>query len=216
MVWQESVSGVPKLAAAKASTRPTVPTIKRLFALSGNRCAFQKCRRPIVQGAVLAGEVCHIKGRKRGAPRYDPKQTPSTRHSYGNLLLLCSTHHTIVDADAGSYSVEVLRKMKSRHEGRALGMPKELTERAVKLLRAHSVKSVNHQGGITADTVNITVQHASQPGFSTRDRFGVSKRRVLYVGLQNNLPVELHALRAFLVESELMQRPSSVIASKDG
>jgi hypothetical protein len=196
-----------ELATVRTPTRPTIAAIKRLFALSGNRCAFPKCRTLIVQGAVLAGEVCHIKGRKRGAPRYDSKQTPSARHAYGNLLLLCSTHHTIVDADAESYSVEVLRKMKAIHEGRASGVSKELTEHAAKLLRGNSVRSVNQRGGITAGTVNITMQHAPQPDVSAGERFGILKRRVLYVGLQNNLPVELHALRTFLVESDLIQRP---------
>jgi hypothetical protein len=65
---------------------------------------------------------------------------------------------------------------------------------------------VNQHGGITADTVNITVHHASKPDPALRESFGLLKRRVLYVGLSNNLPVELHALREFLVTSDLMQR----------
>jgi hypothetical protein len=33
------------------------------------------------------------------------------------------------------------------------------------------------------------------------------KRRVLYVGVTNNLPVELHRLRSFLINHGLVERP---------
>lgn len=35
--------------------------------------------------------------------------------------------------------------------------------------------------------------------------FDVIRRRVLYVGLRNNLSVELHALRVFLIENGLVE-----------
>jgi hypothetical protein len=88
---------MPKL---RAPTRPTTATLKRLFSLSGNRSAFPRCKTSLVEGEVLVGEVCHIKGRKRGAARYDAKQSSSARHAFGNLLLLCPTHHTIIDNQA--------------------------------------------------------------------------------------------------------------------
>jgi hypothetical protein len=31
---------------------------------------------------TLVGEICHIKGRKRDAARYDPAQTPAERNDY--------------------------------------------------------------------------------------------------------------------------------------
>jgi hypothetical protein len=154
------------------------------------------------------GEICHIKGRRRGALRYDPQQTPSARHSYQNLLLMCSTHHTLVDADAESFTVEVLRKMKARHEGKLRNAIPDLTEQAARLLHRRPVSSVNQHGGITADTVNITVHQATQPNSAGDDRFDALRRRVLYVGIRNNLPVELHALREFLVESDFVRRPA--------
>jgi len=67
---------------------------------------------------------------------------------------------------------------------------------------------VSQHGGITADIVNITVHQATQPNSAGDDRFDVLRRRVLYVGIRNNLPVELHALREFLVESDFVQRPA--------
>ncbi len=41
---------------------PSISDIKLLFARSGNRCAFPKCRAPMaVNEKTLTGEVCHIK-----------------------------------------------------------------------------------------------------------------------------------------------------------
>lgn len=38
--------------------------------------------------------------------------------------------------------------------------------------------------------------------------FETLKRRVLYVGINNDLPVELHKLRAFFIERGLVESPS--------
>jgi hypothetical protein len=86
-------------------TRPTDATIKRLFARSGNRCAFPKCPVEI--------EMCHIKAARPGGPRYDPLQSAAERHGYDNLILLCGTHHSVIDDDEEVYTVERLIKMKN-------------------------------------------------------------------------------------------------------
>ena len=80
-------------------TSPSQAVIKRLFAHSGNRCAFPKCASPIVQETVVVGEICHIKAASPQGPRYDPGQTAEERHGYDNLILLCANHHTIIDDD---------------------------------------------------------------------------------------------------------------------
>lgn len=134
---------------------PTQATLKRLFAFSGNQCSFPDCPSPIVQGETVTGEVCHIKGRKPGAPRYDATQTAKERHSYENLILLCSTHHTIVDSDAERYSADRLMRMKALHEQRATAMADADSEHAAELFMNQQVTSVDQTGGITAHTVNI-------------------------------------------------------------
>jgi hypothetical protein len=56
---------------------PSNKTIKRLFALSGNACAFPKCPVFLVDednGSVV-GEICHIKARNPHGARYDSTQT---------------------------------------------------------------------------------------------------------------------------------------------
>ena len=96
---------------------PKPSTIKRLFALSRNLCAFPQCGVPIVEDSgTVTGIVCHIKARSRGGPRFDSKQTDEERHSFGNLVLLCSRHSKVIDSDPKQFGVELLQEMKEIHE----------------------------------------------------------------------------------------------------
>ena len=96
---------------------PSDRTIKRLFALSRNQCAYPACQTAIVQPTgTPTGEICHIKARNTAGPRFDPTQSDEERHEFENLILLCSVHHKIVDDQPERFSVELLREMKSIHE----------------------------------------------------------------------------------------------------
>src|SRR6188768_1569040 len=102
---------------------PTYRDVKRLFALSGNRCAFPKCQVSIAEGTSLVGEICHIKADRPSGPRYDPTQMESERQAFENLILMCANHHKVVDDDEVAYSVERLRQLKADHEGVAGASP---------------------------------------------------------------------------------------------
>jgi hypothetical protein len=95
-------------------------TIRALAVLSGNVCAFPGCVAPVYDtvNESFVGEVCHIKAKRPGGPRYDANQTDEERDSFHNTMLMCSPHHTIIDgpANIGIYTVEVLREYKQRHE----------------------------------------------------------------------------------------------------
>jgi hypothetical protein len=96
---------------------PTDRDIKRLFALSCNRCAYPNCQITIVQSSgTITGEICHIKANSSNWPRYDPKQSDEERHAFANLILLCSIHHKIVDSEPNKYTVELLKDFKEMHE----------------------------------------------------------------------------------------------------
>lgn len=101
-------------------TAPSVTTIKKLFGLSGNRCAFPDCTEKMIdQSGTLIGEVCHICGDKPGSKRYDPAQTEAERQGFSNLILLCPKHHIMIDDDEAKFPVSVIKQMKKRHEDKA-------------------------------------------------------------------------------------------------
>ena len=110
---------------------PTERTIKRLFALSGNRCAYPDCTAPIVhESGAVTGDVCHIKAQKRGGPRYDPNQTVEQRNAFENLVLFCKNHHQVVDATPSTYTVDLLQELKEIQERDGTT---ELTQEAVSM-----------------------------------------------------------------------------------
>lgn len=108
--------------------RPSEKTIKRLFALSGNLCAFPRCTVPIVESVgTITGEICHIRAQSDGGPRFDETQTIEERHGFENLILLCRHHHKMVDAEPDIYSVEALKDLKRIRE-EEMGRPEEATD----------------------------------------------------------------------------------------
>jgi len=98
----------------------TDKTLKRLFALSGNTCAFPTCTKKLVNNKnALDSCICHIEAAKEGGERYNPNMTDAERADYQNLILLCPQHHDETN-DVSTYPVEVLHKMKRDHESQYL------------------------------------------------------------------------------------------------
>ncbi|PTX93460.1 hypothetical protein DB345_17790 [Spartobacteria bacterium LR76] len=92
-------------------------TIKRLFAKCKNQCAIPECHATLVVGEMIIAEICHIRARRKGGPRYDPALTAEQRDQSANLILLCPTCHKLVDKDkTGAFSVEYLLQTKADHE----------------------------------------------------------------------------------------------------
>jgi len=95
-------------------------TRKILWARSGNRCAI--CKRELVIDATsldeesIVGEECHIISGKVNGPRYDPSFPSDKLDSYENLILLCRTHHKMVDDQYEIYTADILRQKKTNHE----------------------------------------------------------------------------------------------------
>jgi hypothetical protein len=151
---------------------PSIRDIKMLFARSGNRCAFPKCRAAMAVNETPTGEVCHIKGARPGSARHDPGQTDVDRHAYANLVLMCPTHHTVIDDDEEAYTVERLCKIKGAHEAKSTPIP-DAEVAAVAEAFIQSVSNINQSGGLSAHTVNastITVQGAPSTSHLTRQR----------------------------------------------
>ena len=94
-------------------------TRKILWARSGNRCAY--CRCELVQDRSdsdpesVIGDECHIVGQKIDGPR-GANTDRGNIDEYENLVLLCKTHHKLVDDQPTKFSVEFLCSLKTVHE----------------------------------------------------------------------------------------------------
>jgi len=99
-------------------------SMKLLWANAGGRCSFAGCEERLCGSAAgqaapyTLGEMAHIKGDKQGSNRHDPDQPASERDDYANLILLCPTHHTLIDKPENEteFPSEALYEMKALHE----------------------------------------------------------------------------------------------------
>lgn len=94
----------------------TLNTTKKLYALSGNRCANPDCHRELFKNGVQLGEIAHIKAASPNGPRYDASMTDDERRDYANLILLCGDCNKIIDGNPQKYPVELLYDWKRNHE----------------------------------------------------------------------------------------------------
>jgi len=145
---------------------PTEKTIKKLFALSGNTCAYPGCQLPIVEsGGTITGEVCHIRARHAGGPRFDASQSEDDRHSHANLILLCRHHHKVIDSAPDLYTADALMEMKKIHEdviGRS-EVPQDgffakilLNDfRRISVANNYGNVAINSPGAVQAQTINL-------------------------------------------------------------
>jgi len=98
-------------------------SIKLLWANAAGRCSFPGCGIRLTGQGIEGenytnGEMAHIKGDKRGSNRHDESQLAKDRDDYENLILLCPTHHSLIDKPENEkkYSVEWLLNQKREFE----------------------------------------------------------------------------------------------------
>lgn len=69
------------------------------------------------------GFVAHFVGEKPDRPHGDVVRSPLLADDYRNLMLMCYTHHKLIDVDrVADYPEPVLLEMKRQHEER-VGTP---------------------------------------------------------------------------------------------
>jgi hypothetical protein len=95
-------------------------TRKLLWGRSGNRCAV--CKQELIVSATVqdseavVGDECHIISAQSNGPRHDPSYPQEKFDSYENLILLCRVHHKMIDDQATTFTVDILRQLKNNHE----------------------------------------------------------------------------------------------------
>jgi hypothetical protein len=114
--------------------------VKLLWGRAAGRCSICRCElSQDSKGASEAyplGEHAHIVAESEGGPRGTSVLTSEERNSYQNLILLCPTHHTLIDKDEGGWTSEKLYVTKASHE---LWVQETLADRVDQTQLAHQV-----------------------------------------------------------------------------
>ncbi len=101
---------------------PPQGVLRTLYLRSGNHCAFPGCDQPLQsEDGGWAGEIAHIEAAAPGGPRFRQGMTDEERGAYANLLLVCATHHAVIDGNPSAWTVEMLRKLKADQEAHRAG-----------------------------------------------------------------------------------------------
>jgi hypothetical protein len=95
---------------------PTHNTLRQLYTLSGNQCAFPGCQDMMFNmNGNFVGQICHIEAASEGGERFNPNMTNEQRRSYENLVLMCYPHH-IETNKVEQYPTHVMKQIKYKHE----------------------------------------------------------------------------------------------------
>lgn len=92
--------------------------IKTLWGLAAGRCSYPGCNAECLlyvdeNDPTIIGEMAHIIAKKNKGPRGIEEGGSDT---YKNLILLCPTHHTIIDKAPAKFPPEMLYEWKTHHE----------------------------------------------------------------------------------------------------
>ena len=68
------------------------------------------------EAVASIGVAAHISAASPGGRRYLDSMSSVERSSIDNAIWLCSDHATLIDRDEQTYTIDVLRRMKSEHE----------------------------------------------------------------------------------------------------
>lgn len=148
--------------------RPRESTVRQLFALSMNRCAFRGCPTPIVmtESGTIVGDVCHIRAQSINGPRYDQDQSDEERHGFENLVLMCRVHHKVIDApeNLDTYTVEALLEIKHAHESEARESGQEPDAPPNVIAALMLTATVYESGAVHMDFSNTTFRVGGEGG----------------------------------------------------
>jgi len=95
-------------------------TRKMLWGNAANRCAI--CRQKLSKDSTnkdneaIIGEECHVVAHEINGPRGNAPLPLDQRDEYQNLILLCRNHHKEIDDQPNTFTVELLKEIKSNHE----------------------------------------------------------------------------------------------------
>lgn len=102
-----------------------VHVVAFVWARAAGRCEFLGCNVPVWKDVLTThnanvGKLAHIVAASIKGPRGHRTDSPKLAKEASNIMLLCGTHHDLVDDKKleGRYPVKLLRDYKKRHEER--------------------------------------------------------------------------------------------------
>lgn len=96
----------------------------QIWLRAGGRCEYPGCNEPLWKDDLTLAKMnraylAHIIADSSNGPRGDAVLSEQRKKDFSNMMLLCDTHHRLVDKEAkDDHPVELLRRYKQEHEER--------------------------------------------------------------------------------------------------
>ena len=125
--------------------------IKKLWGLAAGHCAFPECPYPELlyfleeRDPTVIGEMAHVIAERENGPR---GIAGGGTNSYENLILLCPTHHRLIDkTPAGIFPEDIVHQWKITHESRVREAlkPKTIQDKKGLFREIARILAENHQ-----------------------------------------------------------------------
>lgn len=172
---------------------------KILWSKSAGRCAFPNCKFALSSGGSgkisIVGEEAHIVGREttEGSPRGNHFLPVEQRDGYDNLILLCPTHHSVIDKNPDEWSVEKIQDLKKSHESWVV----------------EKLNDTNENHSLSPEEVVEKVEHILRRGSSIASKIELAR-------IKENLPLYVTTPQHAEGVRLLMERSSLIISGDPG
>jgi hypothetical protein len=156
-----------------------------LAMVSGGTCYWPdpRCMKPVTEDVdgdkVLSVQIAHIRAARPDGPRYVKEMSDHDRRRFGNLILLCSTHHNIIDTIApDKYSIDGLDKWKRDREGKSFDVLKDVLSPDESRLQSLINESLKEQNKILAQQITRFEDALTKLAAIDSDAAGILKQRM--------------------------------------
>lgn len=154
---------------ARAAVRVSEKNRLILWTRAGGNCQYSGCNRPLLGDIVSGAEklntayIAHIVAAAPKGPRGDLVRSHALADDINNLMLLCDTHHRLIDReDVASHSESRLLEMKAAHEARIAHLTSIDADRATHLLH-YAARIGEHDCLVSAEHSRAAVLPARYP-----------------------------------------------------
>jgi len=97
---------------------PSEKDIKLLWGRASGHCSYCNINLTMLLETtdITIGEMSHVIAQKENGPRGSEEIDEAILNTYKNLILLCPTHHTMIDKAPQDFSVDQILGWKTAHE----------------------------------------------------------------------------------------------------
>lgn len=154
---------------------PSEFTIRRLIANCAGNCEYPGCKERLFWDNVSNKEfnnsyIAHIIASNPNGPRGDKQLSHKLSAELSNLMLMCGTHHKLIDTQVETFPVRTLQKMKKDYEAKV--------ERVLNALNKHETNIVTFKAKIK-NQIDVYIEYkkvvdAVLNSYCPHDEYGIS------------------------------------------